>query len=341
MTFYTPNNIEDLQKLKNLIEQNKDINKLHLNRKIKKKTLDDDLAEKYAPITKLQKEQTKTIKEGQQEQLQAIEDQTKTIKSFTKPPLPDLETQEAPHQLSISTQEALPQTSQFPIEDANTQAIDSDISISINGLLNPINTLTNFKFTSSNINNYFVNRKPFRIVDDILHFDNHSFKITPMFFNLFISVNRENYRNFSNDEQIALPLFVEYAGGLKSDRRSNLYRAVQYSKAVTDTPPGSGVSYVFLSSDPNVLVQRLEVLIGENLAGNKNSLNKASAILNELLTQNEINHQNSEMLELGEEVKKLTEKVQEYEEHNSKNVQKYQEDYDALFAQVQGYIYMY
>ena len=56
--------------------------------------------------------------------------------------------------------------------------------------------------------------------------------------------------------------------------------------------------------------------------------------------QNEINCQNSEMLELDEEVKKLTEKVQEYEEHKSKNVQNYQKDYDALFAQVQGYIYV-
>ena len=110
-----------------------------------------------------------------------------------------------------------------------------------------------------------------------------------MFFNLFISGNRENYRNFSRDEQLALPLFVEYAGGLKGDKRSNLYRAVQYSKSATDIPPGSGVSYVFLSSDPNVLVQRLEVLIGENLSGNKNAINEASAIFDELLIQNEIN----------------------------------------------------
>ena len=58
-----------------------------------------------------------------------------------------------------------------------------------------------------------------------------------------------------------------------------------------DDIEGKGISYVFLSSDPNVLVQRLEVLIGENLSGNKNSINEASAILNELLTQNEINQQ--------------------------------------------------
>ena len=65
MTFYTPNNKEDLEKLKNLIEQKKDIKKLRLNRKIQKETLNKDLAEIYAPLTKNQKEQTQIIKEGQ------------------------------------------------------------------------------------------------------------------------------------------------------------------------------------------------------------------------------------------------------------------------------------
>ena len=64
MTFYAPNNQFDLEKLKNLIEQKKDIKKLRLNRKIQKETLNKDLAEIYAPITKNQQEQTKIIKEG-------------------------------------------------------------------------------------------------------------------------------------------------------------------------------------------------------------------------------------------------------------------------------------
>ena len=43
-------------------------------------------------------------------------------------------------------------------------------------------------------------------------------------------------------------------------------------------------------NDPNVLVQRLEILIGEYLAGNKNSISEAEAILKELMKQNEINN---------------------------------------------------
>ena len=48
MTFYTPNNIDDLEKLKS-------IKKLKLNEKTKKQTQIFDLANKYAPITNLQK----------------------------------------------------------------------------------------------------------------------------------------------------------------------------------------------------------------------------------------------------------------------------------------------
>ena len=76
-----PNTTEDLEKLKNLIEQKKDIKKLRLNRKIQKETLNKDLAEIYAPFTKNQQEQTKIIKEGQEKQLKAIEDQTESDKS--------------------------------------------------------------------------------------------------------------------------------------------------------------------------------------------------------------------------------------------------------------------
>ena len=55
MTFYTPKNIEDLNKLKNLINQKRDIKKQRLNKKIQKATLNYDLAEQYAPIMNLQK----------------------------------------------------------------------------------------------------------------------------------------------------------------------------------------------------------------------------------------------------------------------------------------------
>ena len=86
MSYFTPYTIEDLEKLKMISEQKKNIRKQRLNTKIQKNTMNYELAEQYAPITKVQEEQTKaitnqtkTIQEGQQEQQKAIEDQTKSI----------------------------------------------------------------------------------------------------------------------------------------------------------------------------------------------------------------------------------------------------------------------
>ena len=98
---------------------------------------------------------------------------------------------------------------------------------SLSHKINP-NSLSNFKFTKTDINNYEVNNKPFKIIDNKLIFGENEIEITPSFFNLFIKNNRENYIYLTRAEQIALPLFVNYIGGLKSDRKSNLYKAVNY-----------------------------------------------------------------------------------------------------------------
>ena len=83
MTFYAPKNAEELEKIKLIINQKKDIKKMKLNKKIQEHTLNYELAEQYAPITDLQKKTTEDIKKGQQEQELAIEEQTKAIKDQT------------------------------------------------------------------------------------------------------------------------------------------------------------------------------------------------------------------------------------------------------------------
>ena len=45
---------------------------------------------------------------------------------------------------------------------------------------------------------------------------------------------------------------------------------------------------IFLPTDPNILFERLLVLIGEHEAGNNNSHREGSAILDELLRANAI-----------------------------------------------------
>ena len=57
---------------------------------------------------------------------------------------------------------------------------------------------------------------------------------------------------------------------------------------------GSSLSFVFLSSNPNVSVEIFEILVRESLASNKNAFREASAILNELLQMNEISKEDYE-----------------------------------------------
>ena len=164
MTFYTPNNQSDLEKLKNPIEQKKDIKKLRLNRKIQKETLNKDLAEIYAPITKNQEKQSEIIKQGQENQIKAIQDQTNEIKALTNPSI-NIEDYERMSPAIESSQ------SEEEFHDIDTKPLDSAIQTSLSGLLNPINSLPNFVFKSLDINNYTINNQSFKVIDNKLIFD--------------------------------------------------------------------------------------------------------------------------------------------------------------------------
>ena len=272
MTYYTPTNIEDLEKLKKIINQKKDIKKLRLNNKILKTTQNYDLADQYAPITKLQEKQTEVIKQGQDDQKQAFE----TLKAITAP----------------TTQDETLESIEGPSEDEDTPNIfsmDGDISDKISALLNEDNTHAKFKFTKENFNNYKVNENPFKIIDNKIELNDLEFEITPLFLQLFMRSNKADFTQLSDEEKEALVEVVDYAGGLGRDVKSNLYKALKFvEESQYQNIEGQGTSFVFLSSDPNNLVERLEVLVGESFAGNKNAYREASAILAELLRMEEI-----------------------------------------------------
>ena len=266
MSYYTPTNIEDLEKLKKINNQKKDIKKQRLNNKIVKTTQNYDLAEQYAPITKLQEKQTEVIEQGQDDQKQAFE----TLKAITAPTIQDetLESIEGPSEDE---------------DNPNIFSMDGDISDKISALLNEDNTHAKFKFTKK-INNYKVNENPFKIIDNKIKFNDLEFEITPLFLQLSMSGNKTDFTQLSDEEKEALVEFVDYAGGLGRDVKSNLYNT-QYQNI-----EGQGTTFIFLSSDPNTLVGRLEVLVGESFAGNKNAYREASAILAELLRMEELSN---------------------------------------------------
>ena len=274
MTYYTPTIIEDLEKLKKINNQKKDIKKQRLNNKIVKTTQNYNLAEQYAPITKLQEKQTEDIKQGQDDQKQAFG----SLKAITAPTTEDetLESIEGPPEDEVRQ---------------NIVSMDGDISDKISALLNEDNTHAKFKFTKENFKNYKVNETPFKIIDNKIKFNNLEFEITPLFLQLFMKGNKADFTQLSDEEKEALVEFVDYAGGLGRDVKSNLYKALKFIEDFQyQNIEGQGTSFIFLSSDPDTLVERLEVLVGESFAGNKNAYREASAILAELLRMEELSN---------------------------------------------------
>ena len=273
---------------------------MNLNKKIQKQTLNYDLAEQYAPITNLQKKTTEDIMKGQQEQKLAIEDQTKGIRDQTNiltNMLPEL-----PEEMPA-----------IPDKEVQIYAIDGGISDKLNRITDK-GSYAKFNFIKNDLNNYSINEKPFQIIDKKLKFDNKEYEISPNFFELFRPNNKITANNLSIIEREALLDFVEYAGGLGRDVKSKLYQAIKLSEALNEDSDydanaenfadielqreenafnraleARGVTnYVFLSSNLDSLVERLEVLVGEHFAGNKNAYREASAILHELLKMDEI-----------------------------------------------------
>ena len=245
MSFYTPN-VDDLEKLKKIINQKRDIKKQRLNRKIQKAAFFYVLAEQYAPITQLQEKQIKR----QEDHTRSIEDQTRTLEAITTPAIKsplseDLEVDENEENLPI-------------------RAIDADISDMISCLLNQVNTHPQMRFSKPDLNNYKVNGKPFELYDNKLEFNNISKRFSHNFFIIFTKGNTLSINIFTQEEMNHLNDFVDYAGGLERDTRSNLYKVLKSFK--DSLIHGDGTSFIFLSSDPNVLVVRFEVLVGESLA---------------------------------------------------------------------------
>ena len=260
--------------------------------KIEKQNLNYDLTEKYKRITKLQEEQNNLIKEGQlkraiqlndiqlkqAEQLQAIGDQTNLVGNLALRPTP------------FHTHLPIQHEPQYRI-------VDDEINTAITGLTT--NHLTAFDFRKYD-GEFSVNGKHFEINDKKLTFNDpetgiHSFDVTPNFFSIF---RRGRYvgPEFDEDELKNLESFVKYAGGLGPDTQSKLYQILSKLPKPRKKRKieGRGVSFIFRSSDPNVFVERLEVLAGESLAGNTDAYREASAILHELLRMGEVTKQEYE-----------------------------------------------
>ena len=108
----------------------------------------------------------------------------------------------------------------------------------------------------------------------------------------FLSYTNMNENNITDDELISkFYKDVKYDLNLAGDKRSNRYR---YIKKLSSKTSGEGV-IIFLSKDPNELVDRLYLLYQEKIAGNdsQNINQEMVAIYDKLYSYNIISENRS------------------------------------------------
>ena len=112
----------------------------------------------------------------------------------------------------------------------------------------------------------------------------------------FLSEPNMKESNIKDDELIGnFCKDVKYDLNLAGDKRSNRYK---YIKKLSSKTSGSGIDIIFLSSDPNELVDRLYLLYQEKIAGNdsKNINEEMVAIYDKLYEYNILSKENHSIM---------------------------------------------
>ena len=294
MTFYNVKSHEDLEKLKQLSELNKQISNQRIEDKVQEITHDLKLAKQLSPITKpiVQKleEQTRELK-NQNENFTQLSNNLMLMDTLKKLPdniSIDVNVIKGLHKLLDSNNKELKlrheKDNKFtlgktPIELVRSHMIIDGNSIRLND--NVINALTMTDFDLSNLNdNEILN------FYEILNRINYSFRTNPdrtSKRSRYIRTKLEDRVKAINNPQLMIEPLEDDEDFQSSHKANEELR----SSRETNEVEGSGV--IFLPSDANELFERLIILIGEKKAGNNNVLTEGSAILDELLRQDVVN----------------------------------------------------
>jgi hypothetical protein len=161
---------------------------------------------------------------------------------------------------------------------------------------------------SQNIHTFIGNSPVYLRGNDLaIEFDEglENFVGTPGMWHLITkkSVNESNFTttDLENYKRILIKSHALYQGNSPNSKRAKSSKSQKWL-AIGSTlwaelnPSKTGKGVVFLSSNPNELVERLQLLIGSKEAGNSNTMNEICAILKELLRMNIIDIKEFELI---------------------------------------------
>ena len=163
----------------------------------------------------------------------------------------------------------------------------------------------------ANKNHFKINKHPVRMSSESILTEKNEYPLTEDFV-LFLTNNKMQGKNMDSGSKNQIQSFlrdINYSL-LKGDKRSPRYKFIKSlhdqaslewaspAQTLSDSldrtqyedVQGEGIkhTYVFLPSDPDYLLDRLEILIAESAAGNNNVLNEIPAIGEELHRQKEV-----------------------------------------------------
>ena len=172
------------------------------------------------------------------------------------------------------------------------------------------------QIVDANKNHFKINKHPVRITSESILTEKNEYPLTEDFV-LFLTNNKMQGKNMDSGSKNQIQSFlrdINYSL-LKGDKRSPRYKFIkslhdqaslewaspaqtlsdsesedQLNRTQYEDVQGEGTqhTYVFLSSDPDFLLDRLEILIAESAAGNNNVLDEILAIGEELHRQQEV-----------------------------------------------------
>ncbi len=267
MAVYSITNLDDLKKLQALAEKKDALSKQRVLDRIEKQTFDEQTIEKFKPIIDSTQEIVKAI--------QNIE--PSTITNIYNP-VPAIEPE---NQLSIESDEI-----------QGLPSVDKELSDAF-AALEKQSRQPGLDFTPVGPNEYLINQTHITLRDGGIY--GRDFQIPYSTNMLRALIDRTiNPSNFPYEDQENLYILLNKVGyqvrkGSASKRLKWVKKFSALREGVDDSSDeqsGSGLYEnqtnqvpVFLSSDPNELVERLIILIQERQAGNDNVLDEGTAIL--------------------------------------------------------------
>ena len=255
--------------VKKYLELNKNIQDNMLSERTGEQQLQTDLSKIFKPITETQKatareitEEFKPIKEG--------------IEAITFPAYPSI------------------QASEEPLEGENTQFIGEVAEKYLRKFAAKDEADETYGLYDRH-GNFYIGNKLAIIVDNDLVVGKDEYEGTPGLWELIVSKEPKDFTddNYDNYSKLMIKTNAFYRDNNPENKRpksSKSYKWNNISKTIwknRETYEGSGV--VFISSDPNALLEQVDLLLASQEAGHTGVINELVSICDELKRQGVLN----------------------------------------------------